>query len=264
MFVLRMAVRETRSSWRRLLFFFICIAVGVGAIVALRSVIQSVRDVFRQEAKSLIAADVIISTNREWTPEARQTIDRRLSDAGITTRTDSVETPTMVRPADDSKPVSRMVELRAVEQAFPLYGALELAGGQIYSHALLAHRGALVRPELLTALGIAVGDQIVIGRVPFTIRGVIRNEPGRRVGEFSLGPRVLVDYADLPDTGLLTFGSRVRRVVLVRMPEHVIDAVVKALRSDFKDQFINTRSFRGTDDEIGKDFERAENYLSAS
>ena len=45
-FVLRMAVRETRASWRRLLFFFVCIAVGVAAIVALRSVIQSVRDVF--------------------------------------------------------------------------------------------------------------------------------------------------------------------------------------------------------------------------
>ena len=45
-FVLRMAVREIRASWRRLLFFFVCIAVGVGAIVALRSVIQSVRDGF--------------------------------------------------------------------------------------------------------------------------------------------------------------------------------------------------------------------------
>ena len=41
-FVLRMALRETRASWRRLLFFFICIAVGVAAIVTLRSVIQSV------------------------------------------------------------------------------------------------------------------------------------------------------------------------------------------------------------------------------
>ncbi|MEQ1731025.1 MAG: hypothetical protein ABL982_21865, partial [Vicinamibacterales bacterium] len=67
-FVLRMAVRETRASWRRLLFFFICIAVGVAAIVALRSVIQSVRAVFGTEAKSLIAADVLISTNRDWTP----------------------------------------------------------------------------------------------------------------------------------------------------------------------------------------------------
>ena len=50
-FVLRMAVRETRASWRRLLFFFVCIAVGVAAIVALRSVIQSVRDVFGTEAQ---------------------------------------------------------------------------------------------------------------------------------------------------------------------------------------------------------------------
>ena len=81
-FVLRMAVRETRASWRRLLFFFVCIAVGVAAIVALRSVIQSVRDVFGSEARTLIAADVLISTTRDWTPEARATIDRRLAEAG--------------------------------------------------------------------------------------------------------------------------------------------------------------------------------------
>ena len=98
MFVLRMAVRETRASLRRLLFFFICIAVGVAAIVALRSVIQSVRGVFGTEAKSLIAADVLITTNRDWTAEARATIDRRLADAGAVERTEMVETPTMVRP----------------------------------------------------------------------------------------------------------------------------------------------------------------------
>ena len=90
MFVLRMAVRETRASLRRLFFFFICIAVGVAAIVALRSVIQSVRGVFGSEAKSLIAADVLISTNREWTPDARATIDRRLADAGMAERTETI------------------------------------------------------------------------------------------------------------------------------------------------------------------------------
>ena len=64
-FVLRMAVRETRASWQRLVFFFICIAVGVAAIVALRSVIQSARDVFTSEAKTLIAGDVAIFSNRD-------------------------------------------------------------------------------------------------------------------------------------------------------------------------------------------------------
>src|SRR3954454_23912186 len=111
-FILRMAGRETRSSWRRLLFFFICIAVGVAAIVALRSVIQSVREVFGREARSLIAADVLIATHRDWTAAARPSIDRRLAAAGTIERTETVETPTMVRPADGSKAVARMVELK--------------------------------------------------------------------------------------------------------------------------------------------------------
>jgi putative ABC transport system permease protein len=262
MFVLRMAVRETRSSWRRLLFFFICIAVGVAAIVALRSVIQSVRDVIGGEARSLIAADVLIASNREWPDSARATIDRHLADAGATARTETIETPTMVRPADAAKPVAKMAELRAVQSNFPLYGAFTLTGGQQYSHALLQHHGVIVRPELLTALGIQVGDEIRIGQASFTIRGVLASEPGRRIGGFSLGPRVIIDYDDLPSTGLLGFGSRADRRLHVMAPDDRLESLVTALRRDLKDEFINTRSYRSTEDQIGRDFERAENYLS--
>ena len=261
-FVLGMAVRETRASWRRLLFFFVCIAVGVAAIVALRSVIQSVREVFGKEARSLIAADVLVATTRDWTPGARAIVDRRLAEAGATARTETVETPTMVRPADETKKVARMAELRAVQAAFPLYGTVELAGGQAYSHALVEHHGALVGPELLTTLGVAVGDQLVVGQAAFTIRGVIASEPGRSVGAFSLGPRVLIDYDDLASTGLLGFGSRARRVLLVRVPDSRIQPLVRSLRADLQGQFITARSYRANDDELGRDFDRAENYLS--
>src|SRR3954447_12677210 len=105
-FILRMAARETRSSWRRLLFFFVCIAVGVAAIVTLRSVIQSVRGVFGREARALIAADVLVSTTVEWTPESRRTIDQRFAEFGASEWTESVETPTMSRPAD-GRPLAR-------------------------------------------------------------------------------------------------------------------------------------------------------------
>ncbi len=260
-FVLTMAVRETRASLRRLFFFFICIAVGVAAIVALRSVIQSVRGVFGAEAKSLIAADVLISTSRDWTPDARRTIEGRLAAAGVVERTDTIETPTMVRPEDRSKAVAKMAELRAVQPGFPLYGSIDLQG-QTYSPALLAGHGVLVRPELLTAIGVAVGDQIAIGKAAFTIRGLIVKEPGRGMGEFSLGPRLIIAYDDLASTGLLGFGSRARRALLVKMPEVGVDALVKTLHEDFKDDFINTRSFRSTEDQVGRDFDRAENYLS--
>ena len=59
-----MAVREMRASWQRLLFFFVCIAIGVGAIVAIRSVIQSVRNTLTGEARSLMNADAIITSNQ--------------------------------------------------------------------------------------------------------------------------------------------------------------------------------------------------------
>ena len=32
-FILSMAWRETRGAWRHFLYFFVCIAVGVGALV---------------------------------------------------------------------------------------------------------------------------------------------------------------------------------------------------------------------------------------
>ena len=261
-FVLRMAVRETRASWHRLLFFFVCIAVGVAAIVALRSVIQSVRDVIGREARALIAADLVLDTTREWTPWAREIIDRRLAEAGSSARTETIETPTMARPAN-GQPIARMVELRAVQPGFPLYGSVDLQGGQTYSHALVEQHGVLVRPELLTTLGVRVGDQILIGIVPFTIRGVIAREAGR-MGGFSLGPRVLIDYADVQSTALLTFGSRARRLVMAKVPDDEVSSLMRALRRDLRgrDEFINVRSARANDDQVGRDFDRAENYLS--
>jgi putative ABC transport system permease protein len=262
MFVLRMAARETRASWRRLLFFFVCIAVGVAAIVALRSVIQSVREGVNTEARALVGADVVFSTNREWVEEARQKIDRELVAAGAFARTETTETPTMVRPADGSKAVAKMAELRAVQAGYPLYGALSLQNGQTYSHALLENHGALVRPELLTALQLNAGDRIAVGTTTFTIRGVIAREPGGGPGGFSLGPRIYIDYADLPSTGLLGFGSRAQRLLFVRVPDDQVSPLMDALRSDLREDFINARSYRSREDQIGRDFDRAEDYLS--
>jgi putative ABC transport system permease protein len=143
-FVLAMARRETRAAWKRLLFFFVCIAVGVGAIVALRSVIQSARLVLTREARTLLAADVMVSTNRPWPVELRQKVDARIARAPVLRRTESIETATMVRPEDPAKAVAKMVELRAVQRDFPLHGSITLHGGQPYSYALLENRGMKV------------------------------------------------------------------------------------------------------------------------
>ena len=118
-FVVLMAAREMRASWKRLLFFFICIAVGVGAIVALRSVIQSVRHVFAGEARTLIAADAVISSNRAITPELQEKIDQRLAEAGATAIR-SVELATMVRAEGREDVATRKAMDLLAERAKPV------------------------------------------------------------------------------------------------------------------------------------------------
>src|SRR5687768_4095501 len=261
-FVLLTALRETRSSWKRLVFFFVCIAIGVGAIVALRSVIQSVRDVLSSEARSLMAADIFIWTDRPWQRGTPERIASRVAQIPNASRIDAIEMVTMARPADERAGISKVVELRAVQPGFPFYGRLTLQDGRPYSHALLRNNGALVRPELLAQFGLAVGDAISIGKAQFTVRGVIALEPGRSLSAFSLGPRVFIDYDDLAETGLVAFGSRLSRQMLLRVPESDIDALTRDLQTELRPQFVRVRSYRDRQEQIGEDFERAENYLS--
>ena len=260
-FVLGMTLREMRASWKRLLFFFICLSIGVGSIVAIRSVIQSVRGVFDGEARALITSDLIISSNQPFGEKAEALIDARLRQADAFSH-HSVEVATMVRAADPTRMAARMVELRAVEAGFPLYGAVKLSAGQAYDYSLLQGFGVLVRPELQAQLGLRVGDRLLIGKQSFTIRGVIEAEPGRRLGAFSLGPRVFISYEDLQSTGLLTYGSRASYQRLVKVADANFEALVNGLRTDLTGTFVRVRSYKATEDDIGEDFARAENYLS--
>ena len=70
-FVLRMAARELRASWKRLLFFFVSIAVGVGSMIALGSLVESVRSALMRESKGITAADLLIWADRPYTDNAR-------------------------------------------------------------------------------------------------------------------------------------------------------------------------------------------------
>jgi putative ABC transport system permease protein len=72
----------------------------------------------------------------------------------------------------------------------------------------------------------------------------------------------MVDYDELKRTGLLSFGSRATEQVLLRVPDAASDELARDLRRNLRDQFVNVRSYRATEDQIGEDLERAENYLS--
>jgi putative ABC transport system permease protein len=259
-FVVRMALREIRASWKRLLFFFVCIAVGVASIVAIRSVIQSVRGALSREARFLLAADIRVQSNNPLPPAVQQAIEREQRAGRIDARSEAIEVETMLRPA--GKPGLKMVELYAVQEQFPLRGTMTLRDGVPYSHALLRNRGTLVRPELLAQLDLQVGDQVLIGTQTFEIRGVVASEPGRSMGVFTLGPRIFIDHADLADAGLLTFGARADYEMLLRVPDDAVDELTRDLNLAFANEFVGVRSYKRSQDRMGDNLTRAENYLS--
>ena len=262
-FVVRMLLRELRSSWRRLAFFFLCVAVGVGGIVSLRSVIQNVRVALMAEARTLTAGDVYLRTDQAWTDDVRAMVDDRLRDVPGVGLTETVDTTTMVRVPEEEPIRTKVVELRGVQPAFPFYGLLELGSGTTYSFELLQDHGALVGPELLTQLGLEVGDRIAVGDVTFTIRDVIVSEPGSQLGGFSFGPRVLVAYDAVEETGLLTFASRANRQLLLQVPDEArIDPLVATLEEDLREAFVRVGSYRRTESRIERNLGRTENYLS--
>ena len=261
-FILTMAYRELRASWRRLAFFFLCVAVGVAAIVALRSLTQNVRAALATEARSLLAGDVSLRTDRPWPEELEAALASGIDGNAPFPRTETVDIVTMARLPEAGSTRTKVVELRGVQPGFPFYGRFELASGRGYAFDLLRRNGALVGPELLTQLGLQVGDDLLIGDAAFEIRDVIRSEPGRSLGAFSFGPRVLVAYSAVEEAGLLTFASRATRQLLLQVDEAAIEPLVEQLRNDLQETFVRVGSYRRTGNRIERNLERTESYLS--
>src|SRR5258708_16825409 len=103
-----------------------------------------------------------------------------------------------------------LVELRAVDAAYPLIGQAVLAPALNLQAALNCDAsgcGAVVEDALITRLGVKPGDSIRIGDADFTVRARIVTEPDRVAGGFTLGPRVLISSDGLSRAKLITPGA---------------------------------------------------------
>jgi putative ABC transport system permease protein len=261
-FVLRMLGREVRGSWSRLGLFFLSVGIGVAAIVALRSVVQTVRTTLTREARVLVGADLIVQSQRPIAGDVRARVDAVLVDPGVEQTMEVIDTQTMAAPVEgQGNGRVRLVEVRGIQPGFPYYGSLDMAGGAPYTHALVADHGVVVQPALLTALGVDLGDEIRLAGQTFTIRGVVERDRMQR-GGIAFGPRVYVDLADLRSTSLLGFGSRATYQIHVRAEASRIDDLSGRLKATLKQDVVGVRSWHTLEDRLGENLVLAENYLS--
>jgi putative ABC transport system permease protein len=209
----RLARRELRGSLAGVSVFLSCLALGVAAIAAAGSLDAAMLRTLSDDARSLLGGDVQLRLSlRPPTDDETDFLAR------FGTLANSVELRAMAR--DEAGDRQTLVEVKAVDQHYPLFGRLDLAPDQGIVPALGRRDdgfGAAADANLFDRLGLHVGQTIRLGEARLTLRAAIVHEPDRVAATFSFGPRLLIDRRALADTGLLRPGSLVRHVVLVRL-----------------------------------------------
>jgi putative ABC transport system permease protein len=260
-FIFNLTRREIRSSWRRLLFFFLCIALGVGSVVALRSLIQNLTKVVGNDARALMTADLEVSSTNDFSPTDIASIEQVISRFPIIeARDETISTAIMARPVDPLNESLKFIELKGIEPQFPLVGTFTLSSGEPFDYKLLENNGAVIASVLLEELKVKVGDKIKIGEGEFQVRATFDEEPGGNSG-FRMGARVFVAKKAFEAAGILRNTSRVRRRILYRTSSDPTP-LVKELREALKGTTIQVNSYREQQENLSDNFARMENYLS--
>ena len=257
-FPLRTARRAMRGAWRHFLAFFACIALGVAALVSVGTFAASLDRALAGEAKALTGGDLELRSARPPDAEVLGALDRLRAEGATTTAVR--ELAAMARnPANGA---SLLVELKAVEAAYPLYGRVQVAPSRPLGELLGTRESALVERSLLERLGLAVGDPLLLGPARFTIAGVIDREPDRGSSFVQLGPRVMIAAGALESTGLVGYGSRVRYRMLVRLPAAVSPrTAVGALEHAIADPSVRVTAFDDARPGLRRFFSQLATYL---
>ncbi|MFQ3589207.1 MAG: FtsX-like permease family protein [Chloracidobacterium sp.] len=259
LFSLRMLWREMRSMWRQMLFFLLCIAVGTGLIMTLRSAIQNIRAALVKQTRSFLAADLEVRLPYGRVAALRPRLDEILMAFPDVGRTDVIELATGV-VADNEEALRVLV--RAVDEHYPLDGQIALEG-DTYRYELLANRGIVVSASLLERLDTGLGKPLKIGNQSFTIRGVFKREgSSAALGEAT---PVLMTSADLKTTGLLTAEGRGTYFIRLRVGDRPdrVEAVAQTLRQSLPvNSGASVETARAREGRVVDRLDEAENFFS--
>ncbi|BBO91016.1 ABC transporter permease [Desulfosarcina ovata] len=219
--------RQARRSSRQALLFVLCVALALTTLTAFSGFARSIALALAKDARNLHAADIVVRSYAPVAPALTQAIDR-LAAQGAVQVARIYELSSVVRATDES--ASLFSRLKVVEPGYPFYGQVSLASGRPFGQ-VLAPGTAIVEQTLLDRTGLRVGDALKVGYTTLTIVDVVIAEPDRPLELFAFGPRVFIHAADLKAMGLMATGSRIRRLVLLKVSVPTqVDAVAATLK----------------------------------
>jgi len=257
----RLAWRELRGGFGGFRVFIACVALGVAAIAAVGSFADSLADGLGREGRVILGGDVAFSLIQREASATERTLLASRGDLSI------AATMRAMARTDDGR--RSLVEVKAVDAAYPLYGTVATEPAADLA-ALLALRdgafGAVSDPVLLTRLNLEPGARVTVGQAVFELRAALASEPDKLAGGFGLGPRLLISEDALRSTGLLQPGSLVRWHYRLRLPagasESATKAVIDAANAQLPDAGWEIRSRTNAAPQLERNVERFGQFLT--
>ena len=216
------ARRELRGGLSGFRIFFACLVLGVAAIAGVGSLSDAMLTGLAQQGGVLLGGDVAVGmVHRAANAQERAFMARFGRVSEVTSMRGMAYA--LKNGTEDER---QLIELKAVDQPYPLYGAVGLSRNIPLGAALACTGnicGAIAEQTLLDRLHLAPGGMMRIGGLDFRVSAVLTKEPDRISGGFSLGPHVIVSQAALARTGLVTLGSLIEYKYRIALsPSHTV------------------------------------------
>ncbi|MBL8259130.1 MAG: ABC transporter permease, partial [Candidatus Competibacteraceae bacterium] len=253
----RMALRALRRDWRagELRVLAVALLIAVASVAAVGFFADRIQQAMERKASELLGADLVVAAPNPLRPQLAEAARQRNLQTAETLNFRSVVV------AGD---LTQLAEVKAVGPGYPLRGAL-----QVSDRPFSPPRTTTAIPEpgqvwlderLLQTLGLQVGESVEFGSRRFRIGQVLAYEPDRAGDLFSIAPRLLLNLADIPSTGLIQPGSRVEYRLLLAGEPPALGAFKTWAQSALKtgEKLQGVREARA---ELRLALERAERFL---
>jgi putative ABC transport system permease protein len=175
----------------------------------------------------------------------------------------------MGRASDAKGGTAKLVALKVVAPGYPLRGNLKVASQpgapERITRSVPAPGQAWVEAPLLDALGLQVGDELLLGDSRLRITEIILNEPDRGAGFMSFAPRVMIQQQDVAATGLIQPASRVNYRLAVAGSDKSVASFIAWAQDEVKHtglRGVRIESLEGGRPEMGQTLDRAEKFLN--
>ncbi len=195
----RIARRELRGGLKGFRVFLACLALGVAAIAAVGSVRHSVELGLQREGAAILGGDAEI----QLTYRFAETAERAWMDHVAKDVSEIVDFRSMAVVTKGTQTERGLTQVKAVDSAYPLYGAVVLSPKMSLEVALQGNGdlpGAVMDPVLIARLALKIGDKFRLGTQDFILMAALEREPDSAGGGFTLGPRTIVRTDALMDS----------------------------------------------------------------